>query len=288
MNINLLKNIPLFSSLDNDSLSELAGYLEKHTYPPFHTIFWMNERGENLYIIQSGRVAISYTDEQGREIELNTLRPGSFFGELSLIDGGPHTATARTIGETVLLTLDRATFYHFLHKHSDLAYTLLEVLSLRLRNSTERMRQVVNVNEQLEAKSSPFQHFIDRLAKALTSSLFVTLYILFIIGWIIAQVLYYKATQHLPISFLDRPPTFYILGFLITLTSFVLTVLILNSQRRQAEHDRIRGEIEYQVNVKSQTEVMKLQLKMDELIQMVSRHSNEPPPTSDQEVPNDF
>ncbi|MGZ3957823.1 MAG: cyclic nucleotide-binding domain-containing protein, partial [Flavisolibacter sp.] len=114
MNINLLKNIPLFSSLDNDSLSELAGYLEKHTYPPFHTIFWMNERGENLYIIQSGRVAISYTDEQGREIELNTLRQGSFFGELSLIDGGPHTATARTIGETVLLTLDRATFYHFL------------------------------------------------------------------------------------------------------------------------------------------------------------------------------
>ncbi|MBD0376417.1 MAG: DUF1003 domain-containing protein [Flavisolibacter sp.] len=65
------------------------------------------------------------------------------------------------------------------------------------------------------------------------------------------------------------------MGFLITLTSFLLTILILNSQRRQAENDRIRGEIEYQVNLKAQAEVMKLQLKMDQLIQSISKLTHE-------------
>jgi CRP-like cAMP-binding protein len=276
MNKALLKKIPLFASLDNEALGELSLQLQKETAEPRQVIFWMNEKGDHLYIIQKGKVQISYTDEDGKEIILSVLGPGSFFGELSLIDGGPHTATARAVDETTLLTLDRPAFYRFLDRNTHLAYTILEVLSLRLRANTVRMRGIVNVNEQLEEKRSPFQHFIDWLAKMLTSSAFVTLYILFIVGWMATQIHVYKESHRAPIRFLDTPPTFFILGFLITLTSFVLTVLILNSQRRQAENDRIRGEIEYQVNLKAQTEVVKLQLKMDQLMEVINR------PISDQ------
>lgn len=272
MNSHLLKNIPLFASLPSESLSELAGLLQRKTYPAHHTIFWMNEKGDRLYIIQKGSVQISYTDEEGQEIDLAVLKQGSFFGELSLIDGGPHSATARTLSETAVLTLDSASFYQFLNKHPQISYTLMEVLSLRLRNSTSKVSGLANANQQLKTEQSSFQHFIDKLATALTSSVFVTIYVFFIIGWITAQVFFYRRSHHHePISFVDKPPTFYILGFIITLTSFLLTVLILNSQRRQAEMDRIRGEIEYQVNVKSQTEVMKLQLKMDQLINLISK-----------------
>lgn len=275
MSEHLLKKIPLFSSLDDATLEELSGYLKKETYPAHHTIFWMNERGDHLYIILSGRVQICYIDEEGQEVTLSTIGAGSFFGELSMMDGGPHTATARAAEETELLTLDRSTFYRFLDKHPRLSHTLMHVLTSRLRANTVKMRTVVNVNKELEAKRTRFQRFIDNLAKSLTSSAFLTAYFLFIVVWIAAQIYFHKKTQHEAIDFLDKPPTFFILGFLLTLTSFLLTVLILNSQRRQAENDRIRGEIEYQVNLKAQAEIMKLQLKMDQLTDLVNKLSSE-------------
>jgi CRP/FNR family cyclic AMP-dependent transcriptional regulator len=250
MDISTLQNIPLFAGLNREALEDLSHHLRKETYAANHTIFWMDERGEHLYIILSGKVRISYIDDEAHEITLATLSTGSFFGELSVIDGGPHTATARSINETILLILDSTSFYNFLDKHPQLGYNLLKVLSLRLRSNTARIHKVVNVNDELEAKRSRFQRFIDKLAQSLTSSTFVTFYIVFIIGWIGLQVYLHKQHHLGPISFMDSPPTFFILGFLITLTSFLLTILILNSQRRQAENDRIRGEIEYHINLK--------------------------------------
>ncbi|HEV7621021.1 MAG TPA: cyclic nucleotide-binding domain-containing protein, partial [Flavisolibacter sp.] len=273
--LSFLQKIPLFAGLDYAGLAELATYLERETYPAHHTIFWMDEKGDHLYIIQNGKVQISYHDESGREITLATLNPGSFFGELSLIDGGTHTATARTITETTVLILNRESFYKVLDSHPKFGHSILDELSSRLRSSTIKLRGIININEQLVAKSSHFQQSVDRLAKSLTSGIFISVIIVFIILWMSVQIFLYKKNGFNHISFIDRPPTFFLLGFIITLTSFLLTMLILNSQRRQAENDRIRGEIEYQINLKAQTEVMKLQLKMDDLIEMVNKLTKE-------------
>jgi uncharacterized membrane protein len=135
------------------------------------------------------------------------------------------------------------------------------------------MRGIININEQLEESRTPFQRLIDRIARVVTSATFFSLCTLFILIWISIQIYLFKREQHEEISFLDKPPTFFLLGFIFTLTSFLLTVLILSSQRRQAESDRIRGEIEYQVNLKSQAEVMKLTLKMDKVIQVLNEIS---------------
>ncbi len=269
MSVDLLRSIPLFDSLNHEELTGLAQLLKSQTYSRNETIFWMHEKGEHLYIIESGIVRISYTDKEGQETDLATLKEGSFFGELSLIDGGPHSATARAATETILLKLDRPSFYHFLTTHQKLSYALLQVLSQRLRDNTAKVGGIVNANEQLDAERSSFQVFVDRLAKGLTSGRFLTIYVAFVVTWIVIQTLIYLKTRSSTVDFIDVPPTFFILGFIITLTSFLLTILILNSQRRQAESDRIRSDIEYQVNLKSQTEIMKLQLKMDELTEMV-------------------
>src|ERR1043165_10025285 len=106
MDRNFLKKISLFAELSDDDLDALDITLKHITIAAHKPIFWMDELGESLFIIQSGHVQISYTDEKGEDIVLSRLKPGDFFGELSLIDGGPHTATARAITETVLLTLD--------------------------------------------------------------------------------------------------------------------------------------------------------------------------------------
>jgi uncharacterized membrane protein len=79
--------------------------------------------------------------------------------------------------------------------------------------------------------------------------------------------LYFR--HHSSVSFVDNPPAFAILEFILTITSFLFTILVLTSQRGLAEHDRVRSEIEYQVNLKAQTEVMRLQLKMDEVLKLL-------------------
>jgi uncharacterized membrane protein len=79
--------------------------------------------------------------------------------------------------------------------------------------------------------------------------------------------LYFRS--HNNVNFSDTPPTFFVLGFILTLTSFLFTILVLTSQRGLAEYDRIQSEIEYQVNLKAQSEVMRLQLKMDEVLKLL-------------------
>lgn len=280
MNRDLIKKIPLFDGLSEADLDELIHqHLQRMTIAPHETIFWMDEPGEELFIIESGRVHISHPDEKGQNVTLAKLSPGAFFGELSLLDGGPHTATARALTHTVLLTLSRSSFYLFLEKHPQLSRTLLGVLSARLRSASVKMRNITNVNEQLEEDPSSFRHLVDKAARVVASSAFLTASAFFILGWIVVQTWLYKKTHHATITFLDRPPTFFLLGFLLALTSFLLTILVLTSQRRLAERDRIRGEIEYQVNVKAQAEIMKLQLKIDKMIEWIHQYTqSEPPP----------
>jgi uncharacterized membrane protein len=271
MNYDFLKKIPLFFELDDDDIDKLSQCLKRTSIDPQKPIFWMDEFGDTLFIIESGQVTISYTDEKGKDVTMANLKAGDFFGELSLIDGGPHTGTARATTETVLYSLDRTSFYRFLDKHPTISRKLLGVLAKRLRANTFRMRGINNLNDEPEEETTRFGRIIDRLAHVVTSGTFLTICTVFILVWIVVQVYLYKTYFKGEISFIDRPPTFFLLGFIFTLTSFLFTVLILSSQRRQAKNDRIRNVIESQVNLKSQTEVMKLHLKMDRLLHLLRK-----------------
>lgn len=92
--------------------------------------------------------------------------------------------------------------------------------------------------------------------------------VIFMILWMVFQSwLFFR--HHISVSFADNPPEFAFLQFIVTLTSFLLTILVLTSQKCLAEYDRMRSEVEYQVNLKAQSEVMRLQLKMDEVLKML-------------------
>ena len=267
----LLRKIPLFSILDEEALKDLALHSKTTTLAAHQAVFWMNEFARYLYVVISGKVRVFYSNKEGQEVTLTVLSPFAYFGEMALIDGGPHSASARTVNETVLLLVSRDTFVELLKHNAQLTYLLMEVLCQRLRSNTVTLPTVINVNEQLEAGRTRLQHFINRLARTLTSSLSLAIYIVVIVGWIGIQVFLYRKTHHQPISFLDTPPTFSILGFAITIVSFLLALLILTNQRQESEEERLRGEIEYQVNVKSQTEITKLQLELAQLSQLISQ-----------------
>lgn len=265
----MLREIPLFATLGPEDLDDLLGQLEKEKYPPNSVIFWMDEPGHKLYVIEKGEVRISFSNKEGKELTLATLGERSFFGELSLLDGGPHTATARTVTETSLLTIDQMAFYKFLDKHPQFSRTILAVLVDRLRRSTMNMRQHERGEQPMMPQRASFQKLVDRAARFVSSSRFLLFAIIFLIAWMILQSWLYFNYIHAPISFVDNPPAFSFLDFILTLTSFLFTILVLTSQRGLAEHDRRQSEIEYQVNLKAQSEVMRLQLKMDEVLRLL-------------------
>jgi CRP/FNR family transcriptional regulator, cyclic AMP receptor protein len=276
----LLREIPLFATLSPQELEELLKHLEKESHPPNTVIFWMDEPGDKLYVIEKGQVRISYSNKEGKEITLTTLGENAFFGELSLLDGGPHTATARTVRETKLLTIDKGAFYNFLDKHPQFSQTLLTVLVDRLRTSTMNMRQHLAGDHTPIPQAASFRRSVDRAASFVSSSRFLLFAIIFLFGWMGLQSwLYFRHNNS--VSFADNPPTFAFLEFILTITSFLFTILVLTSQRGLAEHDRVRSEIEYQVNLKAQTEVMRLQLKMDEALRLLEEKNNGAKPSAE-------
>jgi len=264
-----LREIPLFSTLNPEELQELLKRMEREEYPPHTVIFWMDEPGDKLYLIEEGEVRISYTNKDGKEITLGLQGEGTFFGELSLLDSGPHTATVRTIKDTTVLTIDQVTFYSYLDKHPQFSRTLLAVLVDRLRKNIVHMHSHMTDNKVVPHQPASFRKFVDKAARFVSTSRFLIGVAIFLISWIIIQTWFYQNFRNGTINFLDRPPTFFFLGFILTVTSFLLTILVLTSQRGLAEQDRIRAEIEYQVNLKAQAEIMRLQLKMDEVLKLL-------------------
>ena len=264
-----LREIPLFATLNPEELQELLQNLHEEKYPAHTVIFWMDEPGEKLFVIERGEVRISQTNKEGKELTLGTLGEKAFFGELSLLDGGPHTATARTVRETVLLSIDRTSFYSYLDKHPQFSRTLLAVLTDRLRSSAITMRQHMTGDDTPPRQPASFRRFVDRAARFVSSSRFLLFAVIFLACWIGFQTFYHQQHHLGKITLADNPPTFFILGFLLTLTSFLFTILVLTSQRGLAEQDRIQSEIEYQVNLKAQAEIMRLQLKMNEVLKLL-------------------
>src|ERR1041385_8415446 len=117
-----------------------------------------------MFIVQQGKVILSYPDESGHEITVAALGPGAFFGELSLLDGGSRTATARTDGETTLRHLDPKRFYTFLEAHPSAAIQMSATLAQRHREAMDKLRGVKNVNEEIQERITPLQRLVDRAA----------------------------------------------------------------------------------------------------------------------------
>jgi CRP/FNR family cyclic AMP-dependent transcriptional regulator len=259
----LLLNIPLFSKLSPEELTALTLLLKTRRFVESEPIVYLGDDGSEFYIVQHGRVAVSHPDESGKEVTLAELGPGNFFGEISLLDGGPRTATVRAEGDVTLLSLERGQFVQFLLQHPAAAVHILTILGARQRELLEKLRGIRNVNEAVLRRQTRLQRTVSHLAGIFASERFLLFNLVFITTWVVVHSLIW----HDKIKWRDEPPTFFWLGFIITAESIVVAMFVLNSQRRQAERDRVRGDLEYQVNVKAHVEVMELHRKVDRLLE---------------------
>ncbi|HEX8340504.1 MAG TPA: DUF1003 domain-containing protein [Tepidisphaeraceae bacterium] len=262
MNVDVLKKIPLLAKLNADEAARLSELLAGRSFKENEPVIWVGEPGEELFLINSGRVQVTSPDDQGRDVLLGTLGPGDFFGDVALLDGGPRTASVRTIEPAELCVLKRSDFLRFLREHPDAALDVLSIVGHRHRETLDKLRGVRNPQAAIERQSTPWQRTADIIAKVSASQAFVLVHVIWFGGWIGSNLLLPEGRRFDPFPF----------GFLtlvVSLEAIFLSIFVLISANRAGEKDRIRADADYQTNVKSQYEIMQLHAKLDKLIAAV-------------------
>ena len=265
----LLAKVPFFQLLDEEERSSLAALIEHVRLPAATPVFDHGDPGDCLYVICSGEVEIFFKDDTGNRIVLETARDGEVFGEISLLDGGPRTASVVVTQDLEALRVDRANLDVFLRKKPSAAMDLLTATGKRLRITAERLRHTAsrNVNEEVADKRSAVQKVADWIAEFSGSITFLNIHLAFFFFWIILNVDWIRG---LGIGWIDRisgfdPFPFGLLTMAVSLEAIVLSVFVLLSQNRQAAKERVRSDIEYEVNLKAELEVAHLHEKVDRL-----------------------
>jgi len=256
-----LAQIHLFAQLDDDERTVLAQAMSHRTVAAGEHLFRAGEPGDSMFIVERGAVELFVNDTTGQKIVLHTSQPGDFFGELSLLDGGSRTASARAVEQTLLLVLDREDLLQLFRKRPDAALDMLAVMGRMTRkaNALLRERVVRNVNEEVaEDRGGVVLRVADWVANFSGSITFLVVHIGIFFTWILLNI------GVLPFGDFDRFP-FGLLTMAVSLEAIILSTLLLFSSNRQTARDRIRGDIEYEVNLKAELEVAHLHEKTDRI-----------------------
>ena len=256
-----LAQIHLFAQLDEDERTVLAQAMSHRTAATGEPLFRAGEPGDSMFIVEHGAVELFVTDTTGQKIVLHTSQPGDFFGELSLLDGGSRTASATAVEPTSLLVLDREDLLQLFRKRPDAALDMLAVLGSMTRkaNALLRERVVRNVNEEVAGdRGSVVLRVADWVANFSGSITFLVVHIGMFFTWIMLNL------GLLPFGDFDPFP-FGLLTMAVSLEAIILSTLLLFSSNRQTARDRIRGDIEYEVNLKAELEVAHLHEKTDRI-----------------------
>jgi uncharacterized membrane protein len=259
----LLADIPLFSLLDEAERGALAERLEVVTYAAGTPIFTAGDPGESMLIVLTGEVEIFFRNNTGQHIALEVAAPGHFVGEISLLDGGARSASAMATKDTEALLVDRGDLDAFLHSCPAAALDLLSATGRRLRESSELLRHTAtrDANEIDEDRRTKVMKVADWISEFSGSLPFLFIHIGIFFVWIAFNV---GPVGHTSAGGWDPFP-FGLLTMVVSLEAIILSVFVLLSQNRQVARDRVRNDIEYDVNMKAELEVAELHKKLDHL-----------------------
>jgi CRP/FNR family cyclic AMP-dependent transcriptional regulator len=259
-NANELAEVELFELISEEDLKSLAEVVDSTSLKANEILFHAGEPGEALYIVRTGEVELFIKDTTGQKIVLTIAGKNDMFGEVAMFDSKPRTATAMALTDAELLVVEREDLIFLFQKNPDTALSMMAAIGGMLRRADELLMTRVsrNVNEEMEEKLSPLQRFSDWIAWFSGSMQFLLLNLLMFVIWITVNIQIFRVSPFDPFPF----------GFLTMITSLesiFLSCFVLISQNRQAEKDRVRSDIEYDVNIKAELEVAHLHEKTDRI-----------------------
>ncbi len=258
----LLKTIPLFTGMDDEEIAALASIMDEERFRAGHVIFNAEQRGGTLYIIQAGQVELSIMDDDHEKLIVEVLESGDFFGELSLLDGGTRSATATAMQRTDTLVLERQEFLDLMLQKPHMAQDVMVSLAKRIRRTDNLLRRRVSrdPNEIIDENETLGERVADAVAKFGGSWRFIFAFAAFLGVWVLLNVT-------MPWRWDEYP--FILLNLFLSMLAAIQAPVIMMSQNRQDAKDRIRSELDYQVNLKAELGVTTLLHKADLLSEMI-------------------
>jgi CRP/FNR family transcriptional regulator, cyclic AMP receptor protein len=242
-----LRSVPIFAALDDAAVEELCTLLMPAEFETGTQLFHIGDAGDAMYLIEQGRIRITIIDADGRDVTLAELGAGDFFGEMAMIDGHGRSANAIVAEHARLAVLTRENFLTFVSSDARIVLEMLSAITNRLRRTDELLRHRVsrNANEEDAKNLTLADRAADKIAQFGGSWKFISASIVFTLAWIALNtwLLFDKGFDPYPYVLLNL-----VIGMIASLSA----PIILMSQNREAQKDRLRADLDYQVNLKNE------------------------------------
>ena len=260
MTLDAIRSVPLFGSLDDEAAGELRSLLHTRNVGTGTALFRAGDDGDAMYLIESGRVRISVTDEDEKEIVLAELARGDFFGEMAIIDGKKRSAGATVSEDARLAVLSRDNFLRFIRNNPMVALEMLSATFSRLRTTDRMLQQRVsrNVNEEQKKRMTIADRMADLIAEFGGSWKFIGASIGFLIFWVLLNSWLLSGKSFDPFPYV-------LLNLVLGMITGLQAPIIMMSQNRQSEKDRLRADLDYQVNLKNELSLTEVLRRLDVL-----------------------
>jgi CRP/FNR family cyclic AMP-dependent transcriptional regulator len=252
-----LRQIPLFALLDDDEMAVLAAQVEIKTFAPRQRIYKIGEPGKHAYVMISGKVQVTTVDQAHQEVLVDEPRHGDFFGFASMLEDTPHQTTALAIDECVCLEVSRDDIAALVQQKPMAGMDMLTVVSRQFHALQQlvRLRASRNSNDVIEEEMSFGDRIADEVAKFGGSWTFIILFGVVLLTYATINVtLRTKAWDPYP---------FILLNLFLSMLAAIQAPVIMMSQNRQDTKDRVRGELDYDVNLRAESEIQTLSSKLN-------------------------
>jgi uncharacterized membrane protein len=253
----VLKRVPLFALLDDDETAVLAGQVEVKTFAPRQRIWKMGDAGGRAYVLVSGRVRVATVDEDNQEVVVDEPGAGEFFGFASMLEQTPHQTSATALEECECVEVDREDIAVLLERKPHAGMDMLAVLGRQFHSAQQlvRLRATRNANVMIEEKETFGERVADSVARFGGSWTFI-------ITFAFVLSIYVTINAILRRSAWDPYP-FILLNLFLSMLAAIQAPVIMMSQNRQDSRDRLRSELDYDVNRRAASDIQGLARKLN-------------------------
>lgn len=255
----LLSRVPIFDELDDAERAALERSLKLERVPSGQILVNYGDPARAMYFVRSGTAEAYVENDTGERVVLEKVKPGGILGEIALLANSARTASVQATSDMEVLRLNREDLEEFILNNPAAALHLMSVMARRLQVTGEKLRHTAtrNVNEVLLDTRTPVQKAADWIAQFSGSIPFLLLHAALFSFWIIWNLI--PGLPHFD------PFPYGLLTMSVSLEAIFLSTFMLLSQNRQAEKDRVRSDVEYDVNLKAEMEIGQLHVKVDRM-----------------------
>ncbi len=253
----VLQQVPLFALLDQDELAVLAAQVEVKKFAPRQRIYKMGDRAERAYVMVSGAVRVTTVDEDNQEVVVDEPAQGEFFGFASMLEQTPHQTEAVATEETVCVEVDRDDILVLIQRKPHAGMDMLAVLGRQFHSAQQLVRVRANrhPNEIIEEQATMGERTADSVASFGGSWTFITIFMVFMVVYTAINVVLGSGAWD--------PYPFILLNLFLSMLAAIQAPVIMMSQNRQDKKDRLRGELDYDVNRRAHAEIQGLAHKLN-------------------------